>query len=81
MTVRNRRKALIRRDLNDLVRDPSGRVSEAKVFAVFIKTAMLGEFIVHIDTILKDWMILAIFVTALIAPDVFKKLIVMRAGK
>lgn len=79
--TRNRRKALIRRDLNDLVRDPAGRVSEAKAFAVAFKAGMLYVFLKHTELILKDWVILAVFVAAFVAPDVFKKLIVMRAGK
>ncbi len=76
----DRRKAILRRDLNDLVRDPSGRVSEAKSYAVIFKGAMVWVFLKHTELILKDWMILAVFVTALLAPDVLKKLMAMRLG-
>ena len=69
-----RRKSLVRRDLNDLVRDPSGRVAEAKVFA------MVWVFLKHTEAVLKDWMILAVFVTAMLAPDLLKKLLSMRLG-
>ena len=78
--TRNRRQAIIRRDLNDLVRDPSGKVSEAKTFSVAFKIGMLYVFLKHAELILKDWVVLAVFVTAMIAPDVLKKLIVLRAG-
>lgn len=75
-----RRKASVRRDLNDLVRSPDGKVSEAKGGVVLFKTAMLYVFIKEIDAILADWMILAIFVTAFIAPDLLKKVLTMKAG-
>jgi hypothetical protein len=76
----DRRKAILRRDLNDLVRDPTGRVSEAKAFAVLFKTSMIWVFLKHAEMILKDWMILAVFVTALLAPDLLKKILSMRTG-
>lgn len=75
-----RRKSLLRRDLNDLVRDPSGRVAEAKVFAVVFKGSMVYVFLKHAELILKDWMILAVFVTAMLAPDLLKKVLSMRIG-
>ena len=75
-----RRKASVRRDLNDLVRSPDGKVSEAKGGAVIFKTAMIYVFIQKIDAILADWMVLAIFVTAFIAPDLLKKVLTMKAG-
>lgn len=70
----------LRRDLNDLVRSPDGKVSEAKGGAVLFKTAMLYVFVVKIDAILADWIILSIFVTAFIAPDLLKKVLTMKAG-
>lgn len=75
-----RRKASLRRDLNDLVRDPSGRVAEAKVFAVTFKGAMVYVFLKHAELVLKDWMVLAVFVTAMLAPDLLKKVLSMRIG-
>lgn len=76
----DRRKVSVRRDLNDLVRSPDGKVSESKGGAVLFKTAMLYVFITEIKTILSDWMILAIFVTAFIAPDLLKKVLTMKLG-
>lgn len=75
-----RRQANIRRDLNDLVRDPSGRVAEAKVFAVVFKMSMVWVFLKHTEAVLKDWMILAVFVAAMLAPDLLKKVLSMRLG-
>lgn len=78
--VPERRTQSLRRDLNDLVRDPSGRVAEAKVFAVVFKASMVYVFLKHAETVLKDWMILGVFVTALLAPDLLKKVLSMKAG-
>lgn len=75
-----RRQASVRRDLNDLVRGPDGKVAEAKVFVLVFKAAMVWAFVEHIAAILKDWMILGLFIAALIAPDLFKKMMVMRLG-
>lgn len=70
----------MRRDLNDLIRSPDGKVSEAKGFAVAFKASMIYVFLKHAEVILKDWMILAVFVTAMIAPDLLKKIVSMRTG-
>lgn len=75
-----RRSPSIRRDLNDLVRAPDGKVAEAKVFTVIFKPAMLYVFIKHAETILKDWMILVVFVAAFLVPDLLKKVLSMRLG-
>lgn len=76
-----RRRATLRRDLNDLVRDPAGKVAEAKVFAVGFKVSMIYVFIKHAEAIIKDWMVLLVFCAALLMPDLLKKIIAMRAGK
>jgi len=80
--TRNRRSPVtLRRDLNDLVRGPDGKVAEAKVFAVGFKASMIYVFLKHTEMVVKDWMVLLVFCTALLAPDLLKKLIAMRAGK
>ena len=71
----------LRRDLNDLVRGPDGKVSEAKTFAVAFKTAMIYVFLKQAEQILKDWMVLTVFVAALLMPDLLKKLMAMRLGQ
>jgi len=75
-----RRRAVLRRDLNDLVRDPSGRVAEAKVFAVLFKSSMVYVFLKHTELILKDWLVLTVFVAAMLMPDLLKKILSMRVG-
>lgn len=76
----DRRKAHVRRDLNDLVRDPAGRVAEAKLWSNVFKAGMLYVFLTHTEVILKDWGVLTVFVGAMVAPDVLKKMLSMRAG-
>ena len=73
-----RRTPSVRRDMNDLIRDPSGKVAEAKVFAVAGKFALIYVFLHHAETILKDWTLLSVVVVALIAPDLLKKMVSMR---
>lgn len=79
--MRNRRRVTIRRDLNDLIRGPDGKVAEAKVFAVVFKAAMVWVFLKHTELVIKDWMVLLVFCAALLAPDLLKKIIAMKAGK
>lgn len=71
---------MLRQDLNDLIRSPDGKVSEAKGFAVAFKATMIYVFLKHTETILAEWTILALFITAFLAPDLLKKLISMKAG-
>ena len=70
----------MQRDLNDLVRSPDGKVSEAKGFAVAFKMAMVYVFLQHTEEVLAEWTIFALFITAFLAPDLLKKLISMKAG-
>lgn len=63
-----------------MVKDPSGRLSEAKVWANAYKGAGLVVLVNYADKVLSDWMLLAVLLLAGIAPDVMKKLIVSRTG-
>ena len=67
-------------DLNDLVRSPDGKVAESKVFSVVFKAAMTYVFVASAEKIIMNWEILSVFVVAMIAPDLLKKLIATRAG-
>lgn len=76
----DRRQSSLRRDLNDLVRDPvKGAVSEAKVWANAFKAAALYVFLVHAESIVKSWDIMMVFAILMIAPDLFKKWITIRS--
>jgi hypothetical protein len=76
----NRRRSIMRRDMNDLIRSPDGKVSEAKMNTVLFKAAMLYVFLKYTQLILADWMLLAVFVTTLVAPDLMKKVLAQKAG-
>lgn len=80
-TGEERRKAHVRRALQDVARGADGRWSEAKLLALVFKAVMIYVFLANTATILADWMVLAVFVVALIAPDLLKKLLAMRAPK
>lgn len=67
--------------LKDLVCDPEGRLSEAKVWANVFKAAMTYTFVYHSESIIKDWTVLSVFVCGVIAPDLLKKLLMLKAGK
>lgn len=75
-----RRGSPMRRDLNDLIRSPDGKVSEAKGFAVAFKVAMVYVFLKYTEHVLAEWTILALFITAFLAPDLLKKVISMKTG-
>lgn len=75
-----RRSPSLRRDFNDLIRSPDGKVSEAKGFAVAFKISMIYVFLKNTDAVLAEWTILALFITAFLAPDLLKKVISMKTG-
>lgn len=77
---RNRRKSPLRRDLNDLVRGPDGKVSEAKVGALAFKALLFWAFIHYAESILKQWEIFSVFVATFIVPDALKKILEAKAG-
>lgn len=66
--------------LFEMIRDPSGRLSEAKVWANAYKAAGLYVLVAYADKVLTDWMLLSVVLLAGIAPDVLKKVITVRAG-
>ena len=75
-----KRHQTLRRELNQIIRDPAGRVSEAKLFSVLGKSALLWTWMQAYDEIIGNATILTIFVLSWIAPDVLKKIISTRAG-
>lgn len=75
-----RRKAPIRRDLNDLIRGADGKVSEAKVGILAFKALLFYTFTQQTELILKQWEIFSIFVTTFIVPDALKRILEAKAG-
>jgi hypothetical protein len=74
-----RRRQHLRRALNDLfMRD--GAVQESKLFSVIGKGICAYIMLAFTEVVLlREW-VLAILLMALIAPDLLKKVITMRAG-
>lgn len=70
----------MRRALGEIIRDPQGRVSEAKVFSALGKAALLYVLIAYTPALIERWEVLAVIVLALIAPDLLKKLLTLRFG-
>ncbi len=75
-----RRMSGVRRDLNDLVRDESGKCSPAKVGAMIGQGIAIKYLLEHWQSVITSWDILTILLSVLIAPDLFKKLLVMKYG-
>ena len=80
MSVKNRRTASLRRDLNDLVRTPEGKVAEAKVWSNVGKFIAAWLLIHHTEYIIERWDALTILLTILVLPDLFKKVLEMKYG-
>lgn len=70
------------RDLNDLIREPvHGSVSEAKLWANVFKAAALYVFLTNSADIIQSWDIMMVFAVMMIAPDLFKKWVMVRGQK
>ena len=66
--------------INDMIRSPDGKVAESKVWTNLGKCALMYLLLTHSEAVIKDWSVLAVFVCALIAPDLLKKLIAAKTG-
>lgn len=76
----DRRIPAWRRDFNDIVRDESGQVSLGKLGA-FAGQIIAGKLLIeHSQFVIDRPEALAILLTALIAPEVIKKLLTMKYG-
>ena len=74
------RRSVLRRDLNDMVRDPEGRVSEAKLWASLGKAICAYLLMYNRDAIIRNWDALAVMLVIMVAPDILKKLLSMKYG-
>lgn len=73
-----RRQSLFRRDLNELVRDPQGKVSAGKVGSIVGQFIAAKYLLVHNGDLINKWETLLILLSVLIAPEILKKVITMR---
>ena len=71
---------MLRRDINDLVRDESGRVSPSKIGGIAGQVIAGKYLLVHWEAVIGAWDVLTILLSVLIAPELFKKLLTMKYG-
>ena len=75
-----RRGSVLRRDLNDLVRDESGRLSPTKVGTLVGQWLAIKLILENGSAIIANWDSLTVLFSVLIAPELFKKLMNMKYG-
>ncbi len=69
-----------RRDINDAVRDESGNLSPSKIGGIVGQIIACNYLIAHWEKVISTWDILTILLSVLVAPELFKKLLVMKYG-
>jgi hypothetical protein len=74
------RGSILRRDLNDLVRDDSGHLSPAKIGLLIGQWLAVKLILQHGSEIIANWDSLAVLFSVLIAPEMFKKLVASKYG-
>ena len=80
MKDENKRKGILRRDLNDLVRDSDGRLSPTKVGTLVGQWLAVKLILENGKDIIANWDSLTVLFSVLIAPELFKKLLNMKYG-
>ena len=76
----DQRKAGIRRDLNDLVRDREGRLDPVKIGTLVGQWLAVKLILEHGAAIIGNWDSLTVLFLVLTAPEMFKKLVNMKYG-
>ena len=75
-----RRKSVLRRDLNDLVRDQNGYLSTTKIGTLVGQWLSVNLILQHGSEIIANWDSLTVLFMVLIAPEIFKKMLNMKYG-
>ena len=75
-----RRQSVLRRDLNDLVRDESGHLSPSKIGTLAGQWLSIKLILENGAAIIANWDSLTVLFSVLIAPELFKKLMNMKYG-
>lgn len=70
----------IRRDINDLVRSPDGKISGSKIGTYIGQYVSAHILLTHSDDLIDHWDSLAIMFTVLIAPEMWKSVMNMKYG-
>lgn len=75
-----RRGSTLRRDLNDLVREESGRLSPTKIGTLVGQWLAVKLIIENGTAIIANWDSLTVLFAVLIAPELFKKMMNLKYG-
>lgn len=75
-----RRGSVLRRDINDLVRDESGKLSPTKIGTLAGQWLAIKLILENGAAIIANWDSLTVLFSVLIAPEIFKKLLNMKYG-
>ncbi len=75
-----KRTSSCRRDLNDIVRDESGRISGTKIGTICGQILAGKLLIEHSQYVIDRWDALAILLVAMTAPELLRKLLAMKYG-
>ena len=79
-TPPEKRGSALRRDLNDLVRDQSGRLSPTKIGTLVGQWLAVKLILENGSAIIANWDSLTVLFSVLIAPELAKKLLNMKYG-
>ena len=75
-----RRGSILRRDINDLVRDEAGRVSATKIGTLIAQWLSVKLILENGAAIIANWDSLLVLFSVLIAPEMVKRLVTMKYG-
>lgn len=75
-----RRSGVLRRDLNDLVRDDTGHLSPAKIGLLVGQWLSVKLILEHGAAIIGNWDSLIVLFSVLIAPEMVKKMLNSKYG-
>jgi len=76
-----RRESVLRRDINELVRDPTGKVSAGKVGSIVGQFIAAKYLLVHNGQLIDKPEALLILLGVLTVPEVVKKFVTMKYGE
>ena len=80
MSPAKERRGILRRDLNDLVRDESDRLSPTKIGTLLGQWLSVKLILQNGAEIIANWDSLTVLFAVLIAPEIFKKMLNMKYG-
>ena len=75
------RMSILRRDLNDLVRSRDGSLSPSKIGTLLGQWLAVKLILGNGSVLIANWDSLTVLFAVLIAPELFKKLMIMKYGK